>query len=194
MRALGDLASSMANGLLGMRDSRIPQNRGDITGVALKNAQVGRESHLHVSILYFAHAYKHMGSAADQLEGATISRADPEGQPAMAAHRPHPFGGGRGPAIRGRLEECLQHVAAQRPSVWRGDFVADCYAVGAADAIASASDAADEIWPLLVRGIATGKEQVPSDPAELIGASAHLVWGPRLMRLPSRSTSTLSHR
>ena len=60
-------------------------------------AQPSRAASIGASSLDFAHAYKHVGSAADQLDYATLVLSGSSGAQIMEGLRTQPFGGARSP-------------------------------------------------------------------------------------------------
>ena len=174
IRAIDDLKASMVNDLLGLVDTSIPQNLDTFLGVALTHAEVGSSTELRAFSVDFAHAYKHVGVAADQLDFATVVIGDPAGNAMMATLRTQPFGSSRAPANWARLTSFAQFVLRKVFLVWLGVFVDDCYCVDPQSTIATALWVTRELCSLLGLVLAPDKEQPPTQALTLLGASIQL--------------------
>ena len=126
IRVIDDRKASRVNDLLGLVDTSIPQNLDTFLGMALAHAHAGSVGNLRAFSLDFAHAYKHVGVAANQLDFATIVLCGPGGNPMMATLRTQPFGPSRAPANWARVTAFLQFVIRKLFWAWLGIFVDDC--------------------------------------------------------------------
>lgn len=77
--------------------------------------------------LDFAHAYKHVGAAADQRDFATIILRDPAGVPHMATLRTQHIGSRRPPGNWDRAAAFLHFSTYRLFDVWLGVFAGDCF-------------------------------------------------------------------
>ena len=171
---IDDLKASKVNDFLGLVDTSIPENLDTFLGMALTRAEAGSSTGLRAFSVDFAHAYKHVGVAADQLDFATIVLGDPDGNAMMASLRTQPFGSIRSPANWARLTSFVQFVLRKVFMVWLGVFVDDCYCVEPQSTITTALWVTRELCSLLGLELAPDKEQPPTQALTLLGASIQL--------------------
>ena len=77
--------------------------------------------------LYYAHAYKNAGAAADQLDFPTVVQGAPNGNPTMSTLRTRTFGPRRAPSKWARATTSIQFALRMVFGVWLGIFYGDCY-------------------------------------------------------------------
>ena len=174
IRIIDDFKASKVNDLLGLVDTSIPQNLDVLLGMALVHADHWGEETLRVFSLDFAHAYKHVGVAVDQLDFATVVLADTEGNPMMATLRTQPFGSRRAPANWARVTTFLQFVLRKVFGVWLGIFVDDCYCVEPQGTITSSLWVVRELCAILGLELAHAKEKAPCTTIDILGAAIKL--------------------
>ena len=132
---------------------------------------------MRVSSLDFAHAYKHVGLAADQLDCAAVVLSDPQGGPMMASLRTKPSGPQRGPANWERASTFLQFVIRKVFGARIGIFVDDFCCVEPQCAIASAFWAVREICAILGLELARPNEKLPCSVIDILGATIRVGQG-----------------
>ena len=174
IRVIDDLQASKVNDFLGLVDTNIPQNLDTLLGMALTHTLVGTRRDLHLFSVDFAHAYKHVGVTADQMDFATAVLSGPEGVPMMETLRTQPFGPTMATANWARVTSLVQFVLQRMFLMRLGVFVDDCYCVESHETIASALWVTRERCSLLGLELERLKEQGPAASIDILEATLQL--------------------
>ena len=170
IRVIDDLKASGVNDLLGVVETSIPENLDVFLAMARMHEEEAPGRTMQMFSLDFAHAYKHVGIAEDQLDFATIVLCDDKGVPHMATLHTQPFGSGRAPANWARVTSFLQFVLQHLFQVWLGIFVDDCFCIEPKETVGSALASVKALCNLLGLSLANDKENPPCTTMNLLGA------------------------
>ena len=132
---------------------------------------------LMLTILDFAHAYKHIGVGAKSTRFAVIALSDPHGAVCMAYLNTQPFGSRRAPSNWARVTQFVVFVLRRVFRVWLGVYVDDLFCLESDVTIESARHVIKELRALLGTELDQDKEVAPTSSSMLLGAKISLPRG-----------------
>ena len=120
IRVIGGLIATQVNDFLGLVATSMPRRFDLFLSMMPARAQIGSGDALQAFSLDFAHAYNHVGVASDQIGFSAEVLGAPDGTQRMDTLKTQPFGGGRAPANRARVDAYIQLVLLHRCDIWKG--------------------------------------------------------------------------
>ena len=129
---------------------------------------------LLLTIMDFAHAYKHIGVDTKSTRFAVIALTDPQGAVCMAHLNTQPFGSRRAPANWERVTQFVVFVLKRIFRIWIGVYVGDLFCLEPESATESARSSVKQLCALLGLELAPDKEVAPTLSAMLLGAQVTL--------------------
>ena len=191
IRLIDDFKRSQVNALLHLKDTSIPNTLDTMFAMARAFALSWPLVTLMLTIMDFAHAYKHIGLDPNSTQFAVIALANPEGEVMMAHLNTQPFGSRRAPANWARVTQFVAFVLRKLYRIWIGVYVDDVFCLEPDSTIVSAQLAIKDLCRILGLQLAPDKEIAPTISAMLLGAEVRLSRGFIHATLPPQKVSAI---
>ena len=122
-----------------------------------------------LTIMDFAHAYKHIGVDTRSSKFAVIALSGPQGKIRLSHLNTHPFGSRRAPPNWARVTQFVVFVLKKVFRVWLGVYVDDLFCLEPELAIEPDRHVIKVLCALLGLELATDKEAPPAMSEMLLG-------------------------
>ena len=183
-RLIDDYKMSGINDTLELEDTSVPQSLNTAYAMARTYGLAGCQLQLLVTIVDFAHAYKHVGIDTAQDFFSYIALVDKTGSPFYAKLNTQPFGSRRAPSNWARVTNFFEFALRRLFKIWLGVYVDDCFTIETERTAANALRVIKDFASILGLELAPNKQVGPIVSAQLLGA--------RISLLPDRMKAEIS--